>query len=100
MLKASFIIPHTHPSLPGHFPGHPITPGVVSLDHVAQNLLRLIPDSAIDGFPQVKFLQPLPPGIEVFVSYQLKNETLYQFSCESEDKIILSGQIRLATTET
>jgi len=100
MLKASFIIPHAHPALPGHFPDHPITPGVVSLDHVAQNLLSLIPDSSIDGFPQVKFLQPLLPGIEVFISYQAKTESLYQFSCESNGKIILSGQIRLATKET
>ncbi|RQS08068.1 beta-hydroxyacyl-ACP dehydratase [Burkholderia sp. Bp9002] len=30
---ATFTIPADHPALPGHFPGHPIVPGVVLLDH-------------------------------------------------------------------
>ena len=58
----SFSIPHDHPCLPGHFPGHPLVPGVVLLDQVVAAIetghsllgpLRL---------PQVKFLQPLRPG--------------------------------------
>ncbi|KGM54922.1 dehydratase [Lysobacter arseniciresistens ZS79] len=59
----SFTIPADHPSLPGHFPGRPLVPGVVVLDRVLEAIesrhgalpagLRL---------PQVKFLQPLLPG--------------------------------------
>lgn len=58
-----FVIPTDHPSLPGHFPGRPIVPGVVVLDHVLEAI-----DAAANSplgalrLPQVKFVQPLLPG--------------------------------------
>jgi 3-hydroxymyristoyl/3-hydroxydecanoyl-(acyl carrier protein) dehydratase len=32
--EATFAVPASHPSLPGHFPGAPVVPGVVVLDLV------------------------------------------------------------------
>jgi 3-hydroxymyristoyl/3-hydroxydecanoyl-(acyl carrier protein) dehydratase len=54
-------IPADHPSLPGHFPGRPIVPGVVLLDRVAAALERWR-SRRVAGFPQVKFVQSLMPG--------------------------------------
>jgi 3-hydroxyacyl-[acyl-carrier-protein] dehydratase len=59
-LRRSFRIAASHPSLPGHFPGQPVVPGVVLLDQIAAMLesewkLRLV------GLPQVKFIRPLLP---------------------------------------
>ncbi len=62
-----FSIPTDHPSLPGHFPGHPVVPGVVILERVLEAI------EAIHGsltqeplttlrLPQVKFMRPLLPG--------------------------------------
>lgn len=99
MLNTSFVISSTHPSLAGHFPGHPVTPGVVTLDHVVRGLISQIPGASLGGLPQVKFLRPLLPEVEVKASYKLKHENLYQFSCECDGTVILSGQILLVTGE-
>ncbi len=59
-LQAQLCIPADHPALPGHFPGTPIVPGVVLLDHVLQAIqahfgCRLL------SIASVKFLQPVLP---------------------------------------
>ncbi len=95
MLRTSFVISAAHPSLPGHFPGCPITPGVITLDHVVRGLTGQLPGACLDGLPQVKFVRPLLPDVEITVSYKFKSETLYQFSCENNGEVFLSGQIRL-----
>ena len=91
------MIPDTHPGLAGHFPGLPITPGVVTLDYVVRGLLKQLHGETICEIPQVKFLRPLLPNAEVIVTYKIKKNTLYQFSCECEGATILSGQLKLVT---
>ncbi|GAB2505772.1 hypothetical protein [Lysobacter humi (ex Lee et al. 2017)] len=56
-----FVVPASHPSLPGHFPGRPIVPGVVLLDHVVEAIERVHGPLGALRLPQVKFLQPLLP---------------------------------------
>lgn len=51
-----------HPSLPGHFPGRPIVPGVVLLDRVFAAIEQAHGATAPLRLPQVKFVQPLLPG--------------------------------------
>ena len=56
-----FVVASSHPCLPGHFPGRPLVPGVVVLDHVLAAIER---DHGALGplrLPQVKFLRPLLP---------------------------------------
>ncbi|GAB1595171.1 hypothetical protein [Lysobacter claricitrinus] len=57
-----FVVDATHPSLPGHFPGNPIVPGVVLLDHVVEAIEAAHGPLARLRLPQVKFLEPLRPG--------------------------------------
>ncbi|MGI4951648.1 MAG: 3-hydroxyacyl-ACP dehydratase FabZ family protein [Janthinobacterium lividum] len=66
----SFTIPPDHPALPGHFPGNPIVPGVVLLDHVAGLVLAARPGRRLAGFPTIRFARPVRPGDPVAVELQ------------------------------
>ena len=55
-----FRIAADHPSLPGHFPGRPIVPGVLILDHVTASVHERT-GRQVAGFPRVKFASPLLP---------------------------------------
>lgn len=57
-----FVVDHAHPALPGHFPGNPIVPGVVLLEHVVEAIEAAHGPLQSLRLPQVKFLQPLLPG--------------------------------------
>jgi 3-hydroxymyristoyl/3-hydroxydecanoyl-(acyl carrier protein) dehydratase len=52
-----------HPSLPGHFPGQPLVPGVVLLEAVAM-ALRDWRGERLARIAEAKFVAPLLPGEE------------------------------------
>lgn len=54
-------VPADHPCLPGHFPGAPLAPGVLLLDHVAQ-ALRAWRNERLVRVVEAKFMAPLLPG--------------------------------------
>lgn len=62
MTGSGFVVGHDHPSLPGHFPGEPIVPGVLLLERVIAALEAAHGPLPPLRLPQVKFLQPLRPG--------------------------------------
>jgi 3-hydroxymyristoyl/3-hydroxydecanoyl-(acyl carrier protein) dehydratase len=74
---SSFVVPADHPCLPGHFPGTPVVPGVVVLDHVldAVENWRQQPVSA-RGLKQVKFHSPLLPDQTADVALELSGTSL------------------------
>ena len=59
--QATFAVAPTHPALPGHFPGHPLVPGVVMLEQVAM-ALRSWRDERLARVAEAKFVAPLLPG--------------------------------------
>jgi len=61
-----FVVPAEHPSLPGHFPGRPIVPGVVLLDHVLALILG--PGQRARTLSGVKFTAAVRPGETIEVT--------------------------------
>ncbi|UXI68708.1 hydroxymyristoyl-ACP dehydratase [Tahibacter amnicola] len=92
--QESFRIPATHPSLPGHFPGNPVVPGVVILDQVAGALERWR-GTPPAGLPQVKFLLPLLPGQEAQLDLTDGAGRL-RFHVRHADRVIATGEVQLA----
>ena len=68
MFTFHFNIPHTHPSLDGHFPDEPIVAGVIIIDEVISGVNNELPKLTIDKISLVKFIKPLRPDVVVKVS--------------------------------
>jgi len=97
--EAIRIIRANHPTLPGHFPGAPLVPGVVILDEVLAALIEWRQDSQLTGIRLVKFLAPLTPGQAFTISFSAKNERAagINFCCRTGDRVIVEGRLEVAS---
>ncbi len=86
-----------HPSLPGHFPGHPVVPGVVLLTEVtacARNFLAR--PVMFTGLPAVKFTHPLMPETEFEIVIEEAKPGTLKFQCLQNDTQLASGSLLYA----
>lgn len=93
-------IPVDHPSLAGHFPGHPIVPGVVILDEIIQAVADWRTDRKIKCIIWVKFLQLLLPGQNFTIGLSIQPEDIVKFECRSNDRLLVQGQLRVGLSAT
>lgn len=95
--ERTIAIDHEHPSLAGHFPGHPVVPGVVLLDEVLSIVREMSAFArSVTGLPMVKFVSLLRPGEVVTIHVDLDEATGAAFSCRVEARLVASGMIELA----
>lgn len=87
-----FVIDHQHPSLPGHFPGRPLAPGVVLLERVLEAIELAHGPLASLRLPRVKFVQPLLPGEQARV--ELSGEPpRWRFRVLRGEALLASGEV-------
>src|ERR1051325_5760598 len=89
-----------HPSLPGHFPGEPIVPGVVILDEIFAALNEWHAGARPVAIRSVKFLRPLKPDqsftIPLAANPPSGNEI--DFSCRVDNQVIVEGRLQVPSS--
>lgn len=90
-----FVVAPSHPCLPGHFPGRPLVPGVVVLDHVLAAIERAHGPLGPLRLPQVKFASPLLPGVPARVELD-GAAPRWRFRVLRGDVLLASGEVALA----
>ncbi|HEX9625653.1 MAG TPA: hypothetical protein VGA00_01815 [Acidiferrobacterales bacterium] len=88
-----------HPALAGHFPGHPVVPGVVLLDAVLAELARRQGAAVrVSALPSVKFLAPLKPGQDFEIGLDERAGGQAGFTVTAGGERLATGSLRYART--
>lgn len=85
--ECSFTVGWNHSCLPGHFPGNPVVPGVLVLEHVMRAVSKV-------NFPaiwsNVKFIHPVVPGdrVDIHLTY---DSVKVGFECRVGEQVVVLG---------
>ena len=96
-------VPQEHPSLPGHFPGHPVVPGVVLLNLVFDAIrAELGTTTTLQAIVSTKFLRAVKPESQIDIHVKFvadePNRWKARFTAAHASEPVLEGSF-LVTTE-
>jgi len=89
-MQFSFEISRAHPALPGHFPGAPIIPAVVLIEHLVRGLEQAT-DKSVTNIRQLRLLRPIEPGKRIDVECQEKASDTWHLVCAVAGKPVAKG---------
>lgn len=87
-----------HPVFPGHFPGHPIVPGVLLLGW-AQSVIEAQLGQRVHALTEAKFYSPAAPTDVLELDFQI-SESAARFEVRTATRRIASGRFPLPTPAT
>lgn len=93
-----------HPAYAGHFPGHPILPGVVLLDAALYALAARQGWEAAGGqIKSAKFLSPVSPGEALRLDYAATAAGVFRFAvvatAVAHERVVASGVMAFTSPE-
>jgi 3-hydroxymyristoyl/3-hydroxydecanoyl-(acyl carrier protein) dehydratase len=87
-------VPPDHPSFDGHFPGHPILPGVVLLAEALAAIEAATATRAVDWtLETVKFLSPVEPGTALAIVHAVQPQGGVRFEIRAGERVVASGSL-------
>lgn len=90
--RLAFTIAADHASIAGHFPGQPIVPGVVLLDHAISAIGRAL-NRPLDAFrlTSAKFPSPAAPGTPLDLRFETSASGAIRFTISAGTRTVASG---------
>ncbi len=97
----TFAVPPEHPALAGHFPGRPIVPGVVLLDHALDAIGGALGKSiGACRIESAKFLSPAAPGEALDIAYETLASGAIRFTIRAGVRTVASGAVGMIDNDT
>ncbi len=87
-MMQNLAIAKDHPAYEGHFPGHPLLPGVVL---IAEAMAAL--DASDWTVASAKFLSPVEPGMALTLTHAAKEADTLEFEIASPRGIVATGTL-------
>jgi 3-hydroxymyristoyl/3-hydroxydecanoyl-(acyl carrier protein) dehydratase len=87
-------VPRDHPAFAGHFPGHPILPGVVLLAEAMAVIEAATATSACDWtIDSAKFLGAVEPGARLAITHVIQPSGGVRFEIREAERLVASGAL-------
>jgi 3-hydroxyacyl-[acyl-carrier-protein] dehydratase len=105
-IQVSVMLDAAHPIFKGHFPGHPVLPGVCMLEMITEILGNHVQKQArITSAPMIKFLNMIDPNKDPLIHFEITYEpgttnTLTQGKIYSGARMFMKFQLGLLLLKT
>ena len=93
----TLVVPRDHPAFEGHFPGHPILPGVLLLAEAMAAIEAATSTTARDWTVEnAKFVGVVEPGARLAITHAVQASGNVRFAIREGERVVASGMLARA----